>query len=58
MNGDNERITPYQSVAFLISVIIGTGVLSMPGDVAKSSGPDSWICVILGGFFSFYSASL
>lgn|GEM_PF-1358927 len=53
MNGDNERITPYQSVAFLISVIIGTGVLSMPGDVAKSSGPDSWICVILGGFFSF-----
>lgn len=52
-NNDHKSITYNHSVAFLASVMIGTGTLSMPADIAKAAGSDSWLCVILGSLCSF-----
>lgn len=50
---NNDKITVPQTVALVIITILGTGVLSLPRNVAEAAGSDGWILVILGGIFAF-----
>ncbi len=45
---NNDKITVSQAIIFLITTIIGTGILSLPGQVARIADSDGWIVVILG----------
>ncbi|MDI6602400.1 MAG: endospore germination permease [Thermoanaerobacteraceae bacterium] len=56
MQTNNDNITPSQTTIFVISIIIGTGILSLPGNVSRVAGPDGWITVLLGGIASFLMA--
>lgn len=59
---DNDKINTSQAVIFLLSVILGTGILDLPRTAAKSAGPDGWLLIILAGVFTFcgslFTASL
>lgn len=50
---NNDKITVPQTVALIITTIVGTEILSLPASVAQDAGPDGWILVLLGGFFTF-----
>jgi spore germination protein len=45
---NNDKITIPQAISLLITTIIGTGVLSLPGHVSRAADSDGWILVILG----------
>jgi spore germination protein len=53
---NNDRITVPQTVALLITTILGTGILSLPRNVANAAGSDGWLLVLLGGVFAFVSS--
>lgn len=59
---DNDKITTSQAVILLITIILGTGILSLPRDAARIAGSDGWLIVLLGGlltlFGSFFTAYL
>lgn len=46
---NNDKITVPQTVALIVTTILGTGILSLPHEVAKAVGSDGWILVLLGG---------
>jgi spore germination protein len=45
---NNDKITVPQAITFLITTIIGTGILSLPGYAAKIANSDGWIVVVFG----------
>lgn len=49
MDVKKYAITSKQLMTIILSAQIGLGILTFPSDVAKVSGHDSWISVILGG---------
>lgn len=51
-----NEITIFQYVFLIVGAQIGIGVLSLPADVAKGSGTDGWIAIILGGVLSMISS--
>jgi spore germination protein len=53
---NNDRITVPQTVALLITTILGTGILSLPRNVANAAGSDGWLLVLSGGVFAFVSS--
>lgn len=49
MDAKKYSITSKQLMTIIISSQIGLGILTFPSDIAKITGHDSWISVILGG---------
>ncbi|ABR46740.1 spore germination protein [Alkaliphilus metalliredigens QYMF] len=47
----NGEITAIQSAIFLISIMIGTGILGLARSVAEVSNQDAWISVFINGLF-------
>lgn len=45
---NNDKITVPQAITLIITTIVGTGILSLPGDVARIADSDGWIIVLLG----------
>jgi spore germination protein len=45
-----KEITPYQAFTIVHSTIFGIGILSLPRDLAKSSGVDGMYVLLLAGF--------
>ena len=50
---NNDKITVPQSVALMITVILETGLLSLPREAAVYANSDGWIVVFLGGGLAF-----
>lgn len=48
----NSKITSKQFMIFIITAQIGVGVLTLPSALAKETGHDGWISVVLTGFLS------
>lgn len=46
---DNNQISSKQIKALLVTTIIGVGILSLPGKLARFQGTDGWMIMILGG---------
>lgn len=53
---NNDKITVSQTIALLITNMIGTSVLSLPSEVANIAGSDGWIIVILSGLLVLISS--
>ncbi len=50
LQGNKQQLTTIQTAIFIISIILGTGVLTLPRTVTeKTQTPDGWISIILAG---------
>lgn len=52
MNSDMHIITSKQLMVLIISTQIGVGILFLPAILAKNTGHDGWISILLGGILS------
>lgn len=52
MTGGNDKITKGQNASLIIASVLGVGILSLPRELAKSSGPDGAILIIIGTLIS------
>lgn len=52
----HTEITIFQYVFFIVGAQIGIGILSLPAEVAKGSGTDGWIAIIMGGMLSIIAS--
>lgn len=51
MNSKN-KISASQIRALVVTVVIGTGVLSLPSDIAGEMGNSGWLGILIGGLIS------
>lgn len=52
MMNSKTSITTFQLIFILIHMQIGVGILSMPHDLFKASGTDSWITILVTGIIT------
>lgn len=56
MQKNDDIITTGQAMALVINAAIGIGLLSLPREVTSEAGPDGWLVLLLGGFFTLMGA--
>lgn len=49
MNRTDDKISNIQVVVFVVNVVLGIGILSLPSSVAKFVQNDAWILVLIAG---------
>ncbi|MGH4051194.1 MAG: GerAB/ArcD/ProY family transporter [Clostridium sp.] len=49
MDSRQNQITSGQLMGFIVSIQIGAGVLTMPAELARASGHDGWISLLIYG---------
>ncbi|WBW98348.1 GerAB/ArcD/ProY family transporter [Oceanirhabdus sp. W0125-5] len=55
MNTEKSKLlTPNQFTYIVIGFIVGAGVLTLPNELVKVAGQDSWICTIIAMFYPLY----
>jgi len=52
MDSKNNQITSGQLMALIVSIQIGAGALTLPADLARASGHDGWISVLVYGIIT------
>lgn len=50
---DNDKISSTQLWIYIVMIVVGIGIFTLPRQVAETTGQDGWITVILGGVISF-----
>jgi spore germination protein (amino acid permease) len=53
-----NEITPMQYICLIHGAQVGVGLLSLPGDLAKVTGTDGWISVLIGWLVAVISSVL
>ena len=53
-----DKISPYQLLLLLITMIISTADIFLPKFVAEEAMRDSWLSVIIGTIFSIIVANI
>lgn len=53
--GKNE-ITYHQFMYIVVGTMIGTGILNLPNQMAKSAGQDGWLSALIGAWYPLYIA--
>lgn len=56
MDRNNDKIMSNQLFSVLVIDIIGIGILSLPGTLAKNAGPDSLIVLVIGSLLFLVQA--
>ncbi len=46
---DNDRISEYQVMVFVINAILGAGIISLPSMTTQYAGNDGWLIIIASG---------
>ena len=54
----NDIISPYQITMIVIMTIVGVGIFSLPAQLAKTAGTDSWLVIILGGVINIIGLNI
>ena len=56
MDEKRHKITSSQLMTFILATQVGTGILTLPSDLAKIVGHDGWISVLLVGIIATFSS--